>query len=314
MNTGLPRVSIGMPIYNEGKFLRQALDSLLAQDFADFELIISDNASEDATQQICLDYATKDPRIRYYRNETNLGPIENFNRVFRLSSGKYFMWASGHDLWAPTFISRCVGVLEKDPSVVPCYPRTQYIVETGKQLGVVDSTLDTRNCTLLGRFNLTVWDPAPAYKFYGVSRSNSLRQTRLVRRVWAPDTVLLSELSILGSFANIPEPLFYARDKWGELVARPITYNYRKRYFERLFPGKKNRFVQFFPHAGIAYEQLGAVMHARLGFRAKIPLITVVVLGWLYKSLPLILRRPLRGFLRRLLRIISVPSRSGQVA
>ena len=313
MNTRVPRVSIGMAIYNEEKYLRKALDSLLAQDFADFELIISDNASVDATQAISLEYAARDPRVCYHRNETNVGATENFNRAFRLSSGEYFMWAAGHDLWAPAFISRCVGVLEKDPSVVLCYPRTQYIDATGEQLTVVDSNLDTRNCTLLGRFNLTVWDPCPAFKFYGVSRSNSLRQTRLGRRVWGPDTVLLSELSILGSFANIPEPLFYGRDKWGEL-AGPNTDKWAKRCYERLFPGKKNRFVQFFPHAGMAYEQLLGVMHAQLGFRAKIPLITFVVLGWLYKSLPLILRRPLRGFLRRLLRIISVPSRSGQVA
>jgi len=313
MNTRQPRVSIGMPIYNEEKFLRTALDSLLAQDYADFELIISDNASEDATQQICLEYATRDARVRYYRNETNLGPFENFNRVFRLSSGEYFMWAAGHDLWAPTFISRCVGVLEKDPSVVLCYPRMQFIDATGQQLTVVYSNLDTRNCTLLGRFNLTVWEGGFGFAIYGVIRSNSLRQTRLNRRVWAPDILLLSELSILGSFANIPEPLFYGRDNWGER-AGPNKDNWTEPYLERLFPGKKNRFVQFFPHAGFSYEQLLAVMHARLGLRAKTSLITVVVLGWLYKLLPLILRRPLRGFLRRLLRIISVPSRSGQVA
>ena len=309
---GSPRVSIGMAIYNEEKFLRQALDSLLAQDYADFELIISDNASEDATEQICLEYAARDPRVRYHRNETNVGSGENFNRVFRLSCGEYFMWAAGHDLWAPTFISRCVGVLEKDPSVVLCYPLTQYIDTTGKQLSVVGSNLDTRNCTLLGRFNLAVWEGRTGFIIYGVIRSNSLRQTRLFRKVWGPDILLLTELSLLGSFANIPETLFYGRDNWGE-KAGPNTSNWETAYLERLFPGKKNRFVRFFPHAGIAYEQLLGVMHARLGFRAKIPLITFVVLGWLYKSLPLILRRPLRGFLRRLLRIISVPSRSGQL-
>jgi glycosyltransferase involved in cell wall biosynthesis len=301
-----------MAIYNEGKFLRQALDSLLAQDYADFELIISDNASEDATQQICLEYATRDARVRYYRNETNLGSPENFNRAFRLSSGEYFMWAGGHDLWAPAFISRCVGVLEKDPSVVLCYPQVQYIDRTGKQLTVVGSNLDTRNRTLLARFNLTVWEGGYGFTIYGVIRANCLRQTRLFRRVWGPDVLLLSELSILGSFANIPEPLFYGRDNWGE-KAGPNTNNWTKPYLERLFPGKKYRFMQFFPHAGFSYEQLLAVMHARLGFKAKIPLITFVVLGLLYKSLPLILRRPLRGFLRRLLRIISVPSRSGQL-
>ena len=87
MNTRGPRVSIGMAIYNEEKYLRESLDSLLAQDFADFELIISDNASEDATQAISLEYAARDPRVRYHRNETNVGSCENFNRVFRLLIG-----------------------------------------------------------------------------------------------------------------------------------------------------------------------------------------------------------------------------------
>ena len=65
MNSTAPRVSIGMAIYNEGKFLREPVDSLLAQDFSDFELIISDNASEDATQGISLEYVARDPRVRY---------------------------------------------------------------------------------------------------------------------------------------------------------------------------------------------------------------------------------------------------------
>ena len=232
----------------------------------------------------------------------------------RLSCGEYFMWAGGHDLWAPTFISRCVGVLEKDPSVVLCYPRTQYIDTTGKQLSVVDSNQDTRNCTLLGRFNLGVLDPGFAFAIYGVIRANCLRQTRLLRRVWGPDVILLSELSILGSFANIPEVLFYGRDKWGER-AGPNKNNWTKPYLERLFPGKNHRFMQFFPYAGFTYEQLLGVMHARLGFRAKTSLIAFVVLGRLYKSIPLILRRPfLQRFLHRLLRIIWVPSRSGPLA
>ena len=314
MNTRVPRVSIGMAIYNEEKYLRESLDSLLAQDYADFELIISDNASEDATQAISLEYAARDPRVRYHRNETNVGSGENFNRVFRLSCGEYFMWAGGHDLWAPTFISRCVGVLEKDPSVVLCYPQVQFIDATGKQLSVVDSGMDTRHCTLLRRLNLTVLltvlDPTFAIKIYGVIRSNSLRQTRLARRVSAPDTLLLSELSILGSFANIPELLFYLRDKWGG-IAGLNAKNPDTGYFERIFPGKKYRFMKFFLRARFRYEQLLVVMHARLGFGAKIPLITFVVLGLLFRSLPRILRRSLRGFRRRLLRIISVPSGSG---
>lgn len=111
-------VSIGMPVYNGERYIVEALDSLLAQDYENFELIISDNASTDRTQGICLEYTSRDKRIRYYRNETNMGALWNFNRVFELSSGEYFMWASHDDLWRPHFISELVGLLEATPSAV----------------------------------------------------------------------------------------------------------------------------------------------------------------------------------------------------
>src|SRR3989442_12666378 len=84
-------MSIGLPVYNGDKYLRLALDSLLAQDYENFELIICDNASEDVSADICAQYARQDPRIRFHRNKTNIGAARNFNRVFQLSSGKYFM-------------------------------------------------------------------------------------------------------------------------------------------------------------------------------------------------------------------------------
>ena len=86
------RVSIGLPVYNGEKYLEQALISILSQTYTDFELIISDNASTDRTQAICREYAAKDPRIRYYCNEENLGAAPNHNRVFELASGEYFKW------------------------------------------------------------------------------------------------------------------------------------------------------------------------------------------------------------------------------
>ena len=79
-----PRVSIGLPVCNGENYLKQALDSIMAQTYTDFELIISDNASTDRTAQICKEYANRDPRIRYYRNEKNLGAARNFNYVFEL--------------------------------------------------------------------------------------------------------------------------------------------------------------------------------------------------------------------------------------
>ena len=110
-----PLVSIGMPAYNGEQYLRKALDSLLAQDYENFELLISDNASTDATFQICQEYAERDKHIRVYRNEHNLGALKNFQVVLEKARGKYFMWAAVDDCWLPGFVTTLVKELEKHP-------------------------------------------------------------------------------------------------------------------------------------------------------------------------------------------------------
>lgn len=104
----VPTVSIGMPVYNGEKYIREALDSLLSQTFADFELVISDNASSDQTQSICEEYAAKDYRVRYVRQRLNIGAGKNFEYVLDHSSGKYFMWAAHDDVWADNWIEALV--------------------------------------------------------------------------------------------------------------------------------------------------------------------------------------------------------------
>lgn len=99
-----PKVSVGLPVYNGEKYLPQAIKSLLAQTFAEFELIICDNASTDRTQEISRTFTKRDQRIRYHRNPNNLGAAANFNLSFRLSSGEYFKWAAD-DLCAPEFLA-----------------------------------------------------------------------------------------------------------------------------------------------------------------------------------------------------------------
>jgi glycosyltransferase involved in cell wall biosynthesis len=127
-------VSIGLPVYNGARYLREALDSLLSQTFDDFELIICDNASTDDTGTIARDYAARDSRIRYYRNETNIGAPRNFNRAFALSERRYFKWASYDDALTPTFIQACVDVLDRDPGVVLVFTRGQIIDPDGNIL------------------------------------------------------------------------------------------------------------------------------------------------------------------------------------
>src|ERR1700761_38911 len=103
-----PLLSIGLFVYNGERYIREAIDSFLSQTFTDFELIISDNASTDATEQICLDYAAKDSRVRYSRNPRNMGAGWNVRRVAELATGKYFRWAACDDRCEPDLLRTCV--------------------------------------------------------------------------------------------------------------------------------------------------------------------------------------------------------------
>ena len=111
----VPRVSIGLPVFNGERYLVSTIDSILAQRFTDFELIVSDNASTDRTGEICRDYAHRDPRVRYFRNERNLGVGPNYDGCFHRARGTYFKWASNDDLLAPTYLLKAVASLVSSP-------------------------------------------------------------------------------------------------------------------------------------------------------------------------------------------------------
>ncbi len=145
MKNNKPRVSIGLPVYNGENYLKDAIDSILSQTFTDFELIISDNASTDRTQDICQAYAVKDPRIRYYRIKQNQGAARNFNRVFELSLGGFFKWAAHDDIIASDYISKCVEVLDKDESIVLCNSKVKFINNYGKIIEDYNISSDKTN-------------------------------------------------------------------------------------------------------------------------------------------------------------------------
>jgi len=110
-----PTVSIGMPIYNSARHLRAALDSMLAQTYEDFEIIVSDNASTDETQKICEQYAESDARIRYIRQSVNLGATANFRYVLLQATAEFFMWAAADDCRSPDFLAGNLAFLQRHP-------------------------------------------------------------------------------------------------------------------------------------------------------------------------------------------------------
>lgn len=210
-----PKLSIGLPVYNGENYLDEALNSILNQTYSDFELIISDNASTDKTSNICHEFASKDKRIKYFRNNKNLGAASNFNRVFELSSCEYFKWAAHDDLHAPDFLEKCVNVLEKDPTIVLCHTRTVRIGEKGEILGNYDYR--TRGMRISSyntheRFGDMISFRNPCWWIFGVIRSDMLKLTGLHRPFAGSDINLLAEISLLGRLYEIPEYLFLRRD------------------------------------------------------------------------------------------------------
>jgi len=127
-----PRVSIGLCVWNGEKYLKQALDSLRAQTYENFELIISDNASADKTRKICEEYARGDSRIRYIRQKENIGSFANYDFVRREARGDYFMYASDDDLWDRQFIEKCLAGFKNDPAALVVFPNFCTFDDSGR--------------------------------------------------------------------------------------------------------------------------------------------------------------------------------------
>lgn len=213
MNQAIPLVSVGLPVFNEEKFLAETLDSLLSQSFNNLEIIISDNVSTDRTAGICLTYAAKDSRIRYYRQEKHLGASHNYNYTFGKARGEYFMWASGHDLWEKDFLSSCLKILENEPDVVYCYSRVDSVTEGGKKIPhFVRGNTEIMAAHPIVRFHSLMWQARAVWiSAYGLARTRVLKKTRLFSDVIISDWVLFGELSLLGKFAQVPKILYHYR-------------------------------------------------------------------------------------------------------
>ena len=205
-----PRISIGLPVFNGSTYLSGAIESVLSQTYAQFELIVCDNASSDSTEEIAKSYAAKDDRIRYFRNRSNVGAAPNFNLAFSYARGEYFNWLAHDDVLAPEFLSRCIEVLDADPSVVLAYSKVTIIDEMGRGVESYIKKLPTDSEDCIVRFN-SLLQGHKCFEVFGLMRHNALAKTPLMGGYSMGDGVLLARLSLLGRFVEIPEVLFYSR-------------------------------------------------------------------------------------------------------
>jgi glycosyltransferase involved in cell wall biosynthesis len=275
MHLNTPHVSVGMPVYNGERYIAQAIESILSQTFLDLELIICNNASTDATEQICEEYAAKDPRVRYYRNDRNHGAAWNHNRVVELARGEYFRWQAHDDYCDPTLLEKCLAVLRSDPNVVLCYPQFVRVDAHGKRLGIKSSRV-AGGAPARERFRSLIYRRDSCEEVYGVTRTAVMRKTALIGPYSNSDDTFLADLILHGQFREVPEPLFFYRLHSAQSTAAYASRSDRMAWFN---PSARTRFSLPFLRLYAGYIPL--VWRSPLPWREKV-LCYLSLVGWFW--------------------------------
>lgn len=261
----MPKVSIGMPVYNGENYLRKALESLLAQTFTDFELIISDNASNDATESICRELAEQDKRIRYYRADKNYGASWNHGFVINKATAEYFKLAAHDDVCLPTHLEECVNALDANPDSPLAYTRTnmQFEGESIRQQ-IYHDPVELQSTNAAIRFGDLINEAPPAFPVFGVIRLAKLRSIPGFESYKASDRVVLTRLALMGPFALVTKALFVYR--WHDSNASNLMANGAD-FYTWWNPDKGQ--TRVYPELRLAYEFLRSAFLVKLSLAER---------------------------------------------
>lgn len=207
-----PKVTIGLPVYNGEKYIAEAIESLLAQSYTAFELLICDNASTDDTLNICNSYADKDSRIQVITASENKGAAWNYNRSVAMARGEYFRWQSHDDKVSPDALSECVDALDQHRHAVLAFPKTILIDAQGQHIGLYHDRLHLKNLEPSVRFSTVLYSIEECNAVFGLIRTDILKKTPLIGNYIASDVILLAELALYGQFLQVTDGVFYRRD------------------------------------------------------------------------------------------------------
>ncbi len=207
----MPRLTIGLPVYNGEKYVAESIDALLGQSYPDFELVISDNASTDSTGEICRSYEKQDSRVRYFRQPRNVGLAPNHNFVVDKARGELFKWASNDDLYARDLLERCIDALDKYPDVVLAHSWTAKVDASGTVTRAYTYPLDTAAQRAPDRFRSLLF-VSGGDDDYGVIRTEVLRRTAMKESYHHADRTIVAELALYGRFYQVPDWLYFRRD------------------------------------------------------------------------------------------------------
>ncbi len=272
----MPKVFIGMPVYNGERFIKEAIDSLLSQSFSDFALFISDDSSTDGTGNICREYAKKDTRVQYYRQEKNFGMFANFKFVMDKAGAEYFMWAAQDDIREKNYLKVCVEHLEKDKelglattvmSAVDSYGRSvsedTELIHFSKKPKLINVVCYVLQPEILGKCNL----------MYGLFRTDVVKavwQAYPQRQVWGQDYMF--SLALISRFKIYVDKRILFKKRYGGFSSPNSLINDRKEGVNRIqFKNPKNimfpfgRFKNYFwghmeALRGTFYQPMAAIL------------------------------------------------------
>jgi len=259
-----PRLSLGLPVFNGEPFLQATLDSILAQTYGDFELLISDNASTDRTPQIIREYAARDRRIKCFRQSKNIGSGNNWTFVAMRARSEWFKWVSANDTYAPRLLELCIDPLKGDDNVVLCYGRTQLIDLAGAWLGIYRGDFDAVSSDPIERYRvvrerLHLGTPVQA----GIIRLEALRRCGYMGNIRDGDRVLIAGLALIGKFVLLPQVLHYRR--WDSSCASALRDPLE---VQRLYKPNASR-PPLFTNLPRQIGQIEVAVRAPEGIRAK---------------------------------------------
>ena len=227
----IPRVAIGLPVYNGEQHLRKALTSLLSQTHSEFVVLISDNCSDDNTVEVCNEMVGDDPRFKIFQQRSNIGAVPNFNYVARNTTSEYFKWMAADDTFHPTYLERCVEVMDHHPDAGWCHSRSDMIDDAdrswlnrirnddplveisadGKRWWKGHPRQDHDSESRVDRFRGVLLGTTWSVDSYGLIRRSALNRTRLLEPIYGAEKVLMAELSLYGKYHHIPDLLFNQR-------------------------------------------------------------------------------------------------------
>ena len=220
----MPKISIGLPIYNGEKFLCTKLETILSQTFHDFELIISDNASTDLTAKICEEFIKNDSRIKYTRQKKFIHGLENFSFVLEQAKSEFFVWTAADDIWEPKFLEKNIEVLEEDKNIIGSISDVKFFYIYDKNLNSLLKKLKNENRIQFEHCKSAYGDYSQRLKIflklrqatsiYAVFRTKNLKKSfSRTKEIYPFDFAIILDLLQYGNFHVLDELLMFRYGK-----------------------------------------------------------------------------------------------------